>query len=140
MINYYGSWKEALAMHQDAHLRFRKGDLLAIGFVIILAVTVLLCFFPKSSAASAQAAIYLNGQLIRTVDLTEDQTFVITDRYTNVITVENGRIFIQESDCPGQDCVHSGSIHAQGRILVCLPNGLEIRITSAEEDVDFVVG
>lgn len=127
-------------MHQKTHLRFRKGDLLAIGFVIILAVTVLLCFFPKSNAASAQAAIYLNGQLIRTVDLTEDQTFVISDRYTNVITVENSSIFIRESDCPGQDCVHSGSIHTQGRILVCLPNGLEIRITSPEEDVDFVVG
>ena len=127
-------------MQQKAHLQFCKGDLLAIGLVIILAVTVGLCFFPKNSAASGQAAIYLNGKLICMVDLTENQTFTITDRYTNVISVEDGKIFIRESDCPGQDCVHSGSIHTEGRILVCLPNGLEIRITSAEEDVDFVVG
>ena len=45
-----------------------------------------------------------------------------------------------ESDCPGRDCVHSGSIGSTGRSIVCLPNRVEIRVISAEADVDFVVG
>lgn len=121
-------------------LHFRKGDLLVISLVVALAITVFLCFLPKSKGAASSAEIYLNGKCIKTVDLTVDQTFTVSDRYTNVITVKNGAIFVAQADCPGEDCVHSGKISTLGRILVCLPNGLEIRITSAPADVDFVVG
>ena len=126
-------------MISAAHLRFRKGDLLSVLLVAALAVAVLLCYLPPKGPSSGQAVIYLDGQVERTVDLSQDQTFTVSGRYRNVIRVENGSIRILESDCPGEDCVHSGAIHTQGRSLVCLPNGLEIRIVSAEEDVDFVV-
>jgi hypothetical protein len=125
---------------QSEKLRFRKGDWLAIGAVVLLAAAVLLCFFPGSKTPASSAEIYLDGKLIKTVDLAVDQTFTVSGRYTNVITVEAGNIFVAEADCPGEDCVHSGRISTLGRILVCLPNGLEIRITSAKADVDFVVG
>lgn len=127
-------------MLQTERLKFRKGDLLAIGLVVLLAIAVLLCFFPKDKGQASTAEIYLNGKLIKTVDLTKDQTFTVSDRYTNEITVKDGEIFVADADCPGEDCVHSGKISTLGRILVCLPNGLEIRITSAKADVDFVVG
>lgn len=127
-------------MVQPERLRFRKGDWLVIGAVVLLAIAVLLCFFPGNRGRASTAEIYLNGKLVRIVDLTKDQTFEISDRYENVITVEDGEIFVARSDCPGQDCVHSGKISTLGRILVCLPNGLEIRITAAKADVDFVVG
>ena len=126
-------------MYWEEKLRFRRGDWIAIGIVAALAIAVMLCFLPGSSAPSSQAEIYLNGQLIQTVDLTRDQTFTVSDRYRNVVTVADGKIAVTESDCPGMDCVHSGSISTLGRVLVCLPNGLEIRITEAETDVDFVV-
>ena len=120
-------------------LQFRKGDWLAVSVVVLLAIVVMLCFLPASGATSSYAEIYLNGERIKTVALTQEQTFSVEDRYCNVVTVADGAICISESDCPGQDCVHSGSIRATGRVLVCLPNGLEIRVTSAEADVDFVV-
>ena len=125
---------------QAEKLKFRKGDWIAIGLVVLLAISVLLCFFPKTKDGAVSAEIYLNGKRIKTVDLTVDQTFTVSDRYTNVITVKDGAIFVAQADCPGEDCVHSGKISTLGRILVCLPNGLEIRITSAPADVDFVVG
>ena len=121
-------------------LRFCKGDWLAIAAVILLSVAVLLCFMPGNEENPGQAAIYLNGKLVKTVELSENQTFSVSDRYHNVIKVENGQIAIIESDCPGQDCVHSGSIGTSGRVLVCLPNALEIRVIHADSDIDFVVG
>ena len=120
-------------------LQFRKGDWLAISLVIVLALAVFLCFLPGNKQPSSQAQIYLNGECIQTVDLTKDQTFTVSDRYQNVIEVADGKISVTQSDCPGQDCVHSGSISTLGRVLVCLPNGVEIRIIAAEADVDFVV-
>lgn len=126
-------------MELTEKLRFRKGDCLAIGVVIALALAVLLCFFPGNDEPASQAQIYLNGVCIQTVDLTRDQTFEVCDRYRNVIAVSHGSIAVAQSDCPGEDCVHSGSISAPGRVLVCLPNGLEIRVIADEADVDFVV-
>lgn len=127
-------------MVEAEKLQFRKGDWLAVAIVIVLAISVILCFLPQNSESAAVAQIYLNGELVKSVKLEQDQTFVIADKYSNEITVADGKITVTASDCPGQDCVHSGSIHNAGRILVCLPNGLEIRVLSEQSDVDFVVG
>ena len=127
-------------MDSSGALRFRKGDLIAIVLVLILAISVFLCFLPRRNEETVYAQIYLNGHLVTTVALDQAQSFVIEDRYRNEITVSDGKISITAANCPGQDCVHSGSIHAPGRSLVCLPNGLEIRVLSGKADVDFVVG
>ena len=127
-------------MTETVKLRFQKGDWLAIGLVVLLAVCVAVCFLPKDASTHASVEIYLNAQKIQTVDLAKDQTFTVTDRYTNEITVSNGKIAITHSDCPGEDCVHSGAIHSSGRSLVCLPNEVEVRVVNAQSDVDFVVG
>ena len=120
-------------------LRFRKGDWLAIGLVLCLAVAVFSCFLPSGEPA-AYAEIYLDGQLVKTVPLNTDQIFLLEDQYCNEITVKDGAIAFTASNCPGQDCVHSGSIRSTGRSLVCLPNRVEIRVVSESSDVDFVVG
>ena len=70
--------------------------------------------------------------------MNETTEFVVEGDYTNVISVEDGKAAIIESDCPGADCVHSGWIHEPGRSIVCLPNRVEIRMEGASE-VDFVV-
>lgn len=121
-------------------LRFSKGDWLAIGLVLVLAAVVFSCFLPGRNESAAYAEVYLDGQVVKTVALTENQTFRISDRYQNEITVKDGAIAFTASNCPGEDCVHSGSIHSPGRSLVCLPNRVEIRVISGEPDVDFVVG
>ena len=86
------------------------------------------------------AQIYQNGELVKTLSLEVDTTFDITGKYTNTITVQGGEIAITASNCPGADCVHNGAIHTSGRSIVCLPNGVEIRVENAGSDVDFVVG
>ena len=127
-------------MTETVSLRFRRGDWLAIGIVALIAAAVMLCFVPGRNDPAAYAQIYLDGQPVNTVPLDENTTFVISDQYSNEITVRDGTIAFTESDCPGRDCVHSGSIGSTGRSLVCLPNRVEIRVISAEADVDFVVG
>ena len=121
-------------------LTFRWGDLIAIGLVAVIAVSVMLCFLPFSQDSAAKAQIYLNGELIKTVSLDENQKFKVEGQYSSTIAVKDGAISFTDSNCPGQDCVHSGSIDGSGRSLVCLPNRVEIRVVSDESDVDFVAG
>jgi len=120
-------------------LKFKKGDLLAIALVSMIALCVFIAYLPKGLAAQCRAEIYRDGELIDVISLNEPQELVIESSYKNVITVQDNRIAITESDCPGEDCVHSGFIGTPNRSIVCLPNAVEIRIVADEADVDFVV-
>lgn len=120
-------------------LRFKRGDVLAVALVLLLAFAVLTAYRPQSDQAGARAEIYQGGERIREVSLAEDQTFEIGGAYVNRVEVRQGRIAIVESDCPGTDCVHIGFVGTPGRSIVCLPNGVEIRVTADEAEVDFVV-
>lgn len=124
----------------NMRFRFRRGDLLAIAAVAVIAVAVALAFLPRGDAGqNAAVQIYQDGQLIRELSLQAEETIQITGSYTNTVTVQNGKVAITHSDCPGADCIHSGWISTPGRSIVCLPNRVEIRITGTA-DVDFIVG
>ena len=126
-------------MNQE-HFRFQKGDLLAMALIAMLAVLVAIAFLPKDSSQPVMAEVYRDGALIKTLDLSEDATFVVSGNYTNTVTVAKGSVAITSSDCPGEDCVHSAPIQSTGRSIVCLPNGVEVRVVNGQSDVDFVVG
>lgn len=121
-------------------LRFQKGDIVAIVVVVLLAVAVMLAFAPSNSNQAAQVEIYQNGLLLKTLPLSIDAIYTVEGKYTNVITIEDGKVSITASDCPGEDCVHSGKISSTGRSIVCLPNAVEVRVVGATDDVDFIVG
>lgn len=120
-------------------LHFQKGDCIAIGAVVLLAALVFVLFLPKP-AQSAVVEIYHNGVLVQTMPLSQNGQYTLQGTYENVIAVSGGKVSITQSDCPGHDCVYSGAISTVGRSLVCLPNGVEVRIVGRSGDVDFVVG
>ena len=121
-------------------LRFQKWDIAVIAAILVMALAVFAAFLPRENAPAAYAEIYQDGKLLKTVMLSEDQEFTVTGRYTNTVTVCDGKIAVTHSDCPGGDCVSCGWADGAGRSIVCLPNGLEIRVMAGNRDVDFVVG
>jgi hypothetical protein len=85
--------------------------------------------------------IYHNNELLQEYPLnsTDEIIYTVEGTYTNRIIIRDGEVYIEYANCPGTDCVHSGSISKPGRSLVCLPNKVEVRITGTS-DTDFVVG
>ena len=127
-------------MKKNMRLKFQKGDLLAILLVMAIAAAAGIAFFPERSAdMQAYVQIYQDGMLIKEMPLSEDISLKIAGKYNNVIQIKDGRAAIVESDCPGEDCVHSGWIGSVGRSIICLPNRVEIRIVG-DAEVDFAVG
>ena len=120
--------------------RFRKGDLLAVVLVAVLAILSGIVFWAGQTSDGAYVEIYQDGVLIDTLPLDVDAQRVLTNRYTNIVTIRDGKVAVTASDCPGGDCLDSGWIDNGGRSIVCLPNGIELRIVSERSDVDFVVG
>ncbi len=129
-----------LLMQKTLRLSFQKGDWLVIIMVALLALGVMLACLPRSGGAeNAVVQIYREGELIRTLPLGEDRELSVSGEYVNLVSIQDGRACILESNCPGADCVHSGWISSPGRSIVCLPNRVEIRVVGAHSDVDFVV-
>ena len=130
-------------MEKDNKIRlsFCKGDVVVISFVIMLAVLIGVVFWMKTGTQEGNVVvIYREGEKIQEIPLNVDTEVLIQNDYTNKLIVKDKKVAIEESDCPGMDCVHSGWISGKGRSLVCLPNRVEIRIEGdIDSEVDFIV-
>ena len=125
-------------MKKGLRLAFRRGDLLAVALVVLLAIGVAACFVPREKNGSETVQIFHEGVLIHELPLDRDDSCEISGEYKSIVSIKDGRAGFADSDCPGRDCVHSRWIGDAGRSIVCLPNRVEIRISGAS-DVDFVV-
>lgn len=120
-------------------LSFGKGDFIVIVFVVSLAIFTGILFGKNINSEEADVvAIYKEGEKIQELPLDKNREIIVSNIYTNRIVIEEGKVSITESDCPGEDCVHSGWISGSGRSIVCLPNRVEIRI-EGETEVDFII-
>ena len=124
-------------MNTGLRLSFRRGDWLVIALVVALAAGVAAAFLPGADEGGT-VQIFREGRLVRELPISGDAEVRVEGEYTNTVTIAGGRVSISDSDCPGRDCVHSDWIDSAGRSLVCLPNRVEVRVTS-EGDVDFTV-
>ncbi len=78
------------------------------------------------------ASVYVDGVLYDTYDLSAAvipyEVTVESEYGWNTIRVSHGAIAVVSADCPGQDCVHQGTIHDGLIPIVCLPHHLVIQI------------
>ena len=118
-------------------LKFSKWDILSVAGVLLLAVAVFLLFLPLNETGKT-AEIYQNGNLLASLPLDQDTVYTVNGAYTNVITVKDGQVAVTHTDCPGGDCQRIGWTASGGKSIVCLPNGVEVRVTG-NSSVDIVV-
>ena len=130
-------------MNKKEKITFRRGDAVTIALVIAFALGMILFLSLHSfSEENLKVQIWQNGEMLQEWPLTSDREFVVEGEYRNTIVTKEGRVAVSESNCPGEDCVHTGWISRSGRSIVCLPNRIEVRIVggvSGENDVDAVV-
>ena len=111
-----------------------KTRVLVAILLLLLVVSVVLClvfFLPRKNGDKNTANVYVDGELVFSVDLTETTTFertIETPGGYNVIQVDNGRIRVVDADCPDKVCVDTGWRTAGGAPIVCLPHKLVIKI------------
>lgn len=104
--------------------------------VSILAVSaVLFIAFNSGRTAGRSFEITVNGKPYGTYALDKDMTIDVDGHCT--VEVKDGAVSVISSDCPGKDCVHHRPIKLSGERIVCLPNGVVIRVTG--DGVDAVI-
>ena len=117
-------------------MRTRSWALLLGAVFLILAGLAL--WQSLSAKPAGSAAVYADGVLARTIDLSAEGEYrVESAEGWNLLTVQDGKLAVTAASCPDGDCVRCGPRNSDPPI-VCLPNRVSIRFTEAGE-IDGVV-
>ncbi len=121
----------------------KKKDVLLISGVLLLALVAFLAsrlLLPQSTAA--RVTVYVGGEVYAEVAADDYQTITVDqgDGKVNVVIIDEDGVHMESSTCKNQICVHHGVIdpHQANELLldnwiVCLPNGVSVEVTGAED-------
>ena len=111
---------------------FMRKDIAVIIAVLLLSA---LLFIPNLFGNDKLIAdIYLEGKIIRTIDLgSVTDTYTISPTDSSQITVKNGAICFSYAECHDDLCVKSGWLTSKGQTAACLPEKIVITIKGNSE-------
>lgn len=96
---------------------------IVIGLVMLLGMR----WFPH--AKHKQVVIEVDGKVYGTYSLIKDREISIETVYGhNVVSIEDGKVYMKEADCPDGYCKQQGKILQSNRTIVCLPHRLVVEV------------
>lgn len=133
-------------MKSFPELRPRWPDAVVAAAVVLLAAACAWMIWRGAGQSGAlEAVVSVDGTEEFTTPLTglnRVERTIQANGYTLKIILTDTEVWVEESDCPTQDCVHTGHISRSGQSIVCLPARVTVRLLggSGEADVDAVIG
>ena len=125
-------------------LRPTVWDGLVAALVLALAIGTAVLFYGNLGHGDQLTAVITHrGETVETVVLStlqEEQIVHIDGEYHLTITLQPDGVQVTESDCPGQDCLHTGVIRRRGQSIICLPEQVVIRLEGSGDGPDLVLG
>ncbi len=125
-------------------LKWNRFDtLVALTVALLAIVSALLFYLPRSQTGVLTVVVTVSGQEVQRTPLSEfTAADVEHNGYTLHIAAANGGVAVTSSDCPTQDCVHTGRISRAGQSIVCLPAQVAVQLVGAATPnaPDMIVG
>ena len=125
-------------------LRPTVWDGLVAALVLALAIGSAVLFYGNLDQGDQLTAVITHrGEPVETVALStlqEEKVIHINGDYHLTIALSSDGVRIAESDCPGQDCLHTGTIRRRGQSIICLPEQVVIRLEGSGDGPDLVLG
>lgn len=134
-------------MKNSPRLSPSKYDLLIVAAVLALAVGLGMRYWGNPGAAPVQngglsVVVEIDGEEVERARLLDysGQHVYSNNGYTLTVDSADGWVDVTDSDCPTQDCKHSGAIKRAGQSIVCLPARIVITLVGTSADYDVIVG
>ena len=135
-------------------LKFNRYDAFVAVIVALLAIAAALCFYlPKTQSGAVTVVFAVGGQEQERIPLSRfpdeaktithnGYTLTLSPSYSDLPFSPEWSVRVSDSDCPGQDCVHTGAISRAGQSIVCLPAQVVISLVGAAtpDAPDVIVG
>lgn len=120
-----------------------RNDFIAVALILALALVMFMTFHVRNylvgQASASQAGPYAvvantEGEY-DVLSLSQDASLtVVSDLGTNTVVVEDGCVFIADSDCKNRVCMETGKVNQVGDTIVCLPHHLVIQVVDDPQD------
>ncbi|MBD9225864.1 MAG: NusG domain II-containing protein [Clostridiales bacterium] len=118
-------------------------DALVVLAVLLLGVAAAWLAYGGENSGALTATVKHRGQVVARVELsslTEEKTVSIDGAYHLTVTLDRTGAAVTDSDCPGQDCLHTGRITRAGQSIVCLPEQVIVTLEGKAPSPDVVLG
>ena len=118
-------------------------DALVVLAVLLLGVAAAWLAYGGENSSALTATVKHWGQVVARVELsslTEEKTVSIDGAYHLTVTLDRTGAAVTDSDCPGQDCLHTGRITRSGQSIVCLPEQVIVTLEGKAPSPDVVLG
>lgn len=113
--------------------------------VLLLAGALIPLTWGQARGGALTAEICVDGTVTETVTLSRlsgpEERTILAGGYTLCLALSPSGAEMSRSDCPTQDCVHTGRITRPGQSIVCLPARVSVTLRgTADGGVDAVLG
>lgn len=109
----------------------KKGDIILICILVLVGGGIVLSHYVNKKAGN-QVVVTVDGDEYKILELKKDQEVKIEckDGHYNILTIENGKADMTESDCKNQVCVKAVPIEHVGESISCLPHKVIVKIVA----------
>ena len=120
--------------------------IVALAVIALAAAAALTVWQSRPESGALTAVVSANGQEIdrfAPAELLDAPRAYSYNGVTLTVAADGNGLRVTSSDCPTQDCVHTGTISRGGQSIVCLPARIVIQLTGGaadSNDVDIVIG
>ena len=120
--------------------KLKIGDIIVIS--VILLITAGVFCFRLFGFAEGEAVVVTYGENEKVYSLDENSRFNIESNDISLtVVIENGCVFVDNSNCPEKICINNGKISRVGQSIACVPAHLLIKIIGeGDNDYDLIVG
>ena len=116
-----------------------RGDRFVVAVVVALAALAWPATYLAAAGRSDVALVTGPGGTSQ-IALRPDRTVEVEGvRGALTLEVRDGAIRVLDAPCPDQVCVHQGALSRAGSALVCVPNGVSVRVGGGPDALDAVV-
>lgn len=133
--------------HQPSTPKLRPTgwDMLVVLAVVLLAAAAALWSFARPTDGELTAVVTHRGTEVCRValaELKEEKTVRVDGTYHLTICMTPEGVSVTQSDCPGGDCVRTGTITRAGQSIVCLPEQVVVQLVGADtaDGPDVILG
>ena len=120
-----------------------RNDVILAAVIVIIAVAGLL-FINGTKVEGERVVVKINGVETQSHSLSENTQFEIKTGKNNgdynVVIIENGKVRVNEANCPDGICKEYRPISYVGETIICLPHKVVIEIVGDDTDMDLDIG
>lgn len=116
----------------------RKADII-LGILLIIVGLISTYAVTRDHDTGNMVYVLVDGETYGYYSLLEDRTVEIRKNDNiNKITIKDGSVSMDFSDCSNQDCVKHSSISKTSESIVCLPHKVVVEIHGEDAEFDAV--